>query len=91
MDLNKIYLVGRLTRDPEQKSITVQGTRKLVVEFSLAVNTNGTEEADVISCVAYSGHARRFCASKGQSVFIQGRLRHERWISSDGSPRARHG
>ena len=51
--MNKVILMGRLTKDPELKQ-TPQGT--VVVSFSLAVNRRfakeGQQQADFINCVA---------------------------------------
>lgn len=76
--INRVVLVGRLTRDPELKT-TQSGLS--VVTFTLAVNrqyTNaqGERGADFISCVIWRKAAENFCnfTSKGSLVGIDGRI-----------------
>jgi len=75
--LNNINLMGRLVRDPELRH-TQTGTP--VATYSLAVNrdfnTNGKNEADFFSIVAWQ-KAAEFANSylrKGQLIAVQGRL-----------------
>lgn len=59
--LNKIFIMGRLTRDPELRT-TNSGTS--VASFSLAVDRNykgadGEKETDFIDCVAWRQTCQR--------------------------------
>ena len=76
--LNKIVLMGRLTRDPELRR-TQQGTA--VASFSLAVDRDykakGTEkETDFIDIVAWRNTAEFVSKyfSKGRMAVVEGRL-----------------
>jgi len=93
MDMNKVYLIGRLTRDPK---ILNTKTETEIVTFSIAVNRkwkdkNGEQQEKVnfIDCKAFNKTAisinNYFC--KGRPICIEGRLELEKWISStDGTP-----
>lgn len=76
--MNKIILMGRLTRDPEVRYTT---TGRAVCQFALAVNrpfTNqdGQREADFINIIIWgkSAEIAGNSLSKGQRVLIEGRL-----------------
>lgn len=77
--MNKVILMGRLTRDPEVRYTQTNNT--LVASFSLAVNRRfarpGEErQADFINIVAWS-KLGEFCSKyfkKGQQVGIIGRI-----------------
>ena len=88
--LNNINLMGRLVRDPELRH-TQTGTP--VATYSLAVNrdfnTNGKNEADFFSIVAWQ-KAAEFANSylrKGQLIAVQGRLQSRKWTDKDGNNR----
>ena len=93
MNLNKVMLIGNLTRDPELK-YTPNGTA--VAEFGIAVNRNykqGEEwKKDVcyIDIAVWNRQAEN-CAEflkKGSQAFIEGRLRYNTW-ESDGRKRSK--
>lgn len=86
--INRVVLVGRLTRDPELKT-TQSGLS--VATFTLAVNrqyTNaqGEREADFISCVIWRKAAENFCnfTSKGSLVGIDGRIQTRTYDNKEG-------
>lgn len=81
--LNKVILMGRLTRDPELKSTP---NSVAVADFTLAVDRGyakaGTErETDFLDCVAWRGTAefisRHF--KKGMQVAVTGRIQTRKW------------
>ncbi len=86
--LNKVVLMGRLTKDPEIKS-TMQG--KSVSAFTLAVDRGyvkpGEErQADFINIVTFNSTAdfvARYFA-KGQLVAVCGRLQTRTWDDNEG-------
>ena len=88
--MNKVCLIGRLTKDPEQKY--TQTTNTLVVTFTLAVNRRFTKEgeerqADFINIIAWSKTAE-FCSKyfqKGQQVGIVGRIQTRNWDDDNGN------
>ncbi len=89
--MNKVILIGRLTRDPELRTIA-SGTS--TTSFSVAVNrpfTNqdGTREADFINCVAWRKQAEniaKYC-SKGTQVAVEGRIQTRSYDAQDGTKR----
>ena len=82
--MNKVVLMGRLTRDPEVRYTS--NTNTLVASFSLAVNRRfskpGEErQADFINVVAWN-KTGEFCSKwfkKGQQVGVVGRLQTRNW------------
>ena len=82
--MNKIILMGRLTKDPETRYTQTNNT--LVASFTLAVNRRfarqGEErQADFIPVVAWS-KTGEFCSKyfkKGQQVGVVGRLQTRNW------------
>ncbi len=89
--LNKIFIMGRLTRDPELRT-TNSGTS--VASFSLAVDRNykgadGEKETDFIDCVAWRSTAE-FAAkyfTKGRMAVVEGRLQIRPWTDKEGNNR----
>ena len=87
--MNKVELLGRLTRDPEVRYTQTNNT--LVASFSLAVNRRfvrqGEErQADFINIVAWS-KLGEFCSKyfkKGQQVAIIGRIQTRTWDDDQG-------
>lgn len=89
--INRVVLVGRMTRDPELRR-TPSGAA--VTSFSLAVNrtftsANGERQADFINCVVWNKTAEnveRYCA-KGSLVGVEGRIQTRQYDAQDGSKR----
>ena len=87
--MNKVILMGRLTRDPEVRYTQTNNT--MVASFSLAVNRRFTRQgeerqADFINIVAWSKLAE-FCSKyfkKGQQVGIIGRIQTRTWDDDQG-------
>ena len=87
--MNKVILMGRLTRDPEVRYTQTSNT--LVSTFSLAVNRRfarqGEErQADFINIVAW-GKQGEFCSKyfkKGQQVGVIGRIQTRNWDDDKG-------
>ncbi len=90
--MNKVILMGRLTRDPEVRYTQTNNT--LVASFSLAVNRRFTRpgeerQADFINVVAWS-KLGEFCSKyfkKGQQVGVIGRLQVRNWEDEQGQKR----
>jgi single-strand DNA-binding protein len=88
--MNKVILMGRLTRDPETRYTQTNNT--LVSSFSLAVNRRfvrqGEErQADFINIVAWS-KLGEFCSKyfkKGQQVGVIGRIQTRTWDDDQGT------
>ncbi|KGG54658.1 single-stranded DNA-binding protein [Lactobacillus sp. wkB10] len=86
--INRVVLVGRLTRDPELRTT---GSGISVATFTLAVdrqytNAQGERGADFISCVIWRKAAENFCnfTSKGSLVGIDGRIQTRSYDNKDG-------
>lgn len=94
--LNKVFLIGNLTRDPELR-YTAGGTA--VGDLNMAinqqfVNRNNNEKRDEVVFVNVTvwGKQAEACGeylSKGSSLFIEGRLQLDTWEGKDGQKRNR--
>ena len=91
MDLNKVMLIGNLTRDPELR-YTPAG--QSVVSFGLATNRRWTnsqtgeqqEQAEFHNIVAW-GKLAETCnqiLAKGRKTYVEGRLQTRSWEGQDG-------
>ena len=95
MSLNKVQLIGNLTRDPEMKQIP---GGQVVTTFSLATNLSWTDasgqkqdKAEYHNIVAWRKLAE-ICGQylkKGGKVYIEGRIQTRSWEAEDGSKRYR--
>ena len=87
MALNKIFLQGRLTKDPE---IRLTSKNDKVARFTIAVDRDfNREETDFINCVACKATAA-FIESyftKGDMIIVAGRLHMNQYTAKDGSNR----
>ena len=89
--LNKIVVMGRLTRDPE---LRYTGNNIPVVSFTVAVDRDFTgkdkeKQTDFINCVAFKSTAA-FIESyftKGDMILVAGRLQMQQYTAKDGSNR----
>ena len=86
--INRVVLVGRLTRDPELR-YTANGAA--VASFTVAVNrqftnSNGERDADFINCVIWRKPAENFSnfTNKGSLVGIDGRLQTRSYENQQG-------
>ncbi len=90
--LNRIILMGRLTRDPELRH-TQSGTA--VASFSLAVDrdfksrSDGERQTDFIDIVAWrqTGEFVSKYFTKGRMAVVEGRLQIRDWTDKDGNKR----
>lgn len=90
MDLNKVMIIGRLTRDPELRS-TPNGAN--VASFSVATGFSWTdqsgqkkEQTEFHNVVAWRklGDIVAQYLKKGSQVYIEGRLQTRSWDGQDG-------
>lgn len=85
--MNKIILMGRLTREP---SVKITGENLRICNYSVAVNRRFKQgEADFFDCVAF-GKAAEFVERwfhKGNMIAVVGRLEFEGWEGKDGVKR----
>jgi single-strand DNA-binding protein len=101
-NLNKVMLIGRLTRDPETRSFANGGK---VAKFGFAVNfrpakknptTGEWDQETVFVDVEVFNSERRQLADlvenslrKGQQVYLEGRLRLNEWTDKEGQKRSK--
>ena len=95
MTLNKVMVIGNLTRDPETRS-TPGGVT--VCTFGVATNRVWTdqqgqrqEEVEFHNIVAF-GKLAEICGQylgKGRKVYVEGRLKTRDWQAQDGAKRTR--
>lgn len=93
MSFNKIIIVGNLGRDPELR-YTPQGTA--VCSFSVATNEKRKDRAGELQNITtwfrvtlwgkQAENANKFL-TKGNPIYIEGRLRTEEWTDRDGKAR----
>jgi len=95
MYLNKVYLIGNLTQDPEFKALPSGSS---VASFSLATNRTWTdkqgqrqETAEYHNVVAYGKQAETISQylRKGSLLFVEGRLQTRSWEAQDGQKKYR--
>ena len=88
--INQVILMGRLTRDPEQRTTT---SGRTVVSFSIAVDRMGQDDqADFFDVTAWEklGDLVMQYLAKGRRVLVQGRLRQDSWDDKEtGKKRSR--
>ena len=88
--INQVILMGRLTRDPEQRTTT---TGKTIASFSIAVDRGGQDDqADFFEVTAWEklGDLVVQYLGKGRRVLVQGRLRQDSWDDKEtGKKRSR--
>jgi len=95
MNLNKVILIGRLTRDPESRALP---SGQAVANFGLAtdrffVDKSGqkqqqTEFHNIVAFGRLAEIANQFL-TKGSLVMIEGRIRTRGWQGSDGQSRSK--
>jgi len=92
-DINRVIIIGRLTRDPELKYLQ-SGTA--VTRFSIAnnktykSNNEKKEQVSFFDCIAWSKLAEtivEYC-NKGQRIGIEGRLQQRMWEDQEGKKRS---
>lgn len=98
-NLNKVMLIGRLTRDPEARSFSNGGK---VAKFGFAVNNrkrnpDGSwgDEPVFLDCEAFNRGDNGTLADrvestlrKGQQIFIEGHLKLDQWTTPDNQKRS---
>ena len=87
--MNKVILMGRLTRDPEVRYTT---SGNAVANYSLAVNrpyksADGNQEVDFINCVAIGkrGEFAEKYLRKGTQILISGSIQTSNYVNKDGN------
>ena len=95
-ELNKVMLIGRLTKDPEMR-YTPSGTA--ITDFRLAANhsyrTRDNEKREEvcfidINVIGRGAEVAKEYLAKGREVFIEGRLQLNTWDGPDGQKRSKY-
>lgn len=96
LELNKVMIVGNLTRDPEKKTLQ-SGTD--VCQFDVAINRRWTQNGEkkesvcFLNCKAWAKTAE-FVAQyfkKGGRIYVEGRLEQETWTEKEtNAKRSKH-
>ena len=92
--LNKVLLIGNLTRDPD---VRVMSNGRPVCNFGLALNrsykdSEGNRKEEVtfvdVECFGPRAEAVGRFFSKGRAIFVEGRLKLDQWESKEGEKRS---
>ena len=92
--LNKVLLIGNLTRDPDVRMLS---NGRPVCNFGLALNRNykdaeGNRKEEVtfvdVECYGPRAEAVGRFFTKGRSIFVEGRLKLDQWESKEGEKRS---
>lgn len=87
-DLNKVMLIGRLTKDPDVRS-TNTGTKVTTITVATTISKNketGQENTQFIDCVCW-GKVSDIAESylrKGNQVYVEGYMQTRSWEGADG-------
>lgn len=86
--MNKAFLIGRLTRDPE---LRYSSSNAAIVNFTIAIdrqytNSQGERDTDFINIVAFQKQAENIkkYVSKGSLVAVDGRIQTRNYEDKDG-------
>lgn len=79
--MNGVFLMGRITKDPEEKKVKVKDEEISSVQFILAVNrerknANGEYDTDFVPCQAFRNTSEIICkyVKKGDKIAIKGKI-----------------
>ena len=94
MNLNKVFLIGNLTRDPEMRSLP---SGQSVASFSIATNRTykrdgkqekQTEFHNIVAFGRLAEIASQYL-TRGKMVYVEGRLQTRNWDAKDGTKKNR--
>jgi single-strand DNA-binding protein len=89
-NLNRVFLIGHLTRDVELK---YTATNVAIGSFGLAVNTKGKDKDEVlfldITAIGKQAETISQYCKKGSAIFVEGRLRLQKWQDKEGNNKQR--
>lgn len=89
MSINKVFLIGNITRDPEKR----KAGETPLIQFGIAVNEwrkEGEQYTNFFDVTVFGNRAVKLAdmLHKGQKVAVEGRLRFESW-EKDGQKRSK--
>lgn len=83
MTINKVFLSGNVTRDPEKRS----AGETPILQFGIAVNEYRKDEqhTNFFDVTVFGQQAKNLASliSKGSKIALEGRLRYETWMKDD--------
>ncbi|MEK7576895.1 MAG: single-stranded DNA-binding protein [Patescibacteria group bacterium] len=95
MNLNKVFLIGNLTRDPDMRTLP---SGKPVVSFGIATNRIWNDQSgkrqttpefhNIVAFGRLAEIAKQYL-TKGKMVFVEGRIQTRTWDGQDGSKKSR--
>lgn len=91
--MNKTFLIGRLTKDPEIRYTT---TNQAVCDFNIAIDRpprqDGTKETDFLNCVVWGKQAENLgkYQKKGSLIAVEGSNRVDQYKNEQGENRYKH-
>lgn len=93
MDLNNYSVIGRMTRDLDERAFAYTGNGKARLNISIAVNdgygdNQYTSYFDVVVWGKTAENIKPYLG-KGKQICINGRLRQDRWDGNDGAKHSR--
>lgn len=95
--MNSVKLTGNLTRDPEARTVTINGKTTTVVRFGLAVSRhfkksdgNPGSDVDFFNLEAWDRGAETIAKyfHKGSPILVEGTLRNHRWKDAENNNRS---
>ncbi len=88
--MNKLTIIGNLTRDPQTRTVTAKEGPVTVCDFTLAVNGRKGEDATFFRCTAWRGLGELIAkyTGKGKKVCVIGPVSIRQYTGSDGQPHA---
>lgn len=95
MNLNKVFIIGNLTRDPEMRALP---SGKSVTTFGVATNRIWNDQSgkrqttpeyhNIVAFGRLAEIAKQYL-QKGKMVFVEGRIQTRSWEGQDGSKKSR--
>lgn len=91
-DVNSVTLVGRLTRDPEQRGGGTVLAMRLAFSASRKVGEKWEDVAQYVDVVTFGRQAEALSSllEKGDQIAVAGRLAWREWQANDGTTRSSH-
>lgn len=92
-NLNKVMIMGNLTRDPELKHLGDNSVVNITIATNRVyyVDDEKREETTYVDLEAWGKKAETLhkYLSKGKPLFVEGRLKLDKWEDQDGNPRSK--
>lgn len=85
--MNKVIIIGRLTRDPEVRYSNNNGDQMAIARYTLAVDRRGKDAgADFIGCVGFgrNGEFAEKYLRQGTKIAVEGRIQTGSYTNKDG-------